>query len=53
MSRQPMHSANAMTKSQTDSSLQDMLCMPASHMGFAEGILVSLIARHGNVAGLG
>ena len=48
-----MHSTNAMTRSHTDSGLQNTLCVLISHRGLAEGILVSLIAHHSNVAGLG
>ena len=48
-----MHSINATTESQTDSSLHTMLCMLVSHRGVAEGILVSLIAHYGSAADLG
>ena len=48
-----MHSTNAVTRSHTDSGLQNMPCVLISHRGLAEGILVSLIAHHCNVAGPG
>ena len=48
-----MHSTNVVTRSHTDSSLQNMLCMLIYHRGLAERKFVSLIAHHGNGAGLG